>query len=75
MVTKLTPGEMQFMRECQSKFPPVHCPTVIIGEGLARRGLAYFERYYAKPTYWPHNGQWRLTDEGRAALQKEQGNG
>lgn len=65
---KLSPGEITFLRECQSKFPPVHCPTVIIGEGLKRQGLAYYERAYAQPTYWPHHGQWRLTDAGRAAL-------
>lgn len=66
---KLTPGEVQFMRECQSKFPPVHCPTVVIGEGLARAGLATFDYAHKPPTFWPHNGQWRLTDAGRLALE------
>ena len=72
---KLTPGEASFMRSCQTQFPPVHCPTVLIGEGLRDRGFAVFKKTYSGPSYWPHSGTWVLTDAGRQALAEEAASG
>lgn len=69
---RFTPGMIDFMRACVSKYPPVHCPCSIIGGALADMGMAYFEKTYKEGTkegrYWPYSGQWRLTGAGLAAL-------
>lgn len=64
----LTPGMIDFMRACQSKFPPVNCPTALIGEALADMGLATYRNANRSEPWWAHLGTWELTDAGRAAI-------
>lgn len=64
----LTPGMIDFMHECQSKFPPVNCPTVLIGEALAEMGLAIYRNANRPQPWWAHLGRWELTDAGRAVI-------
>lgn len=64
----LTPGMIDFMRACQTRFPPVHCPTALIGEALAEMGFANYRRIESPRPWNEHMGTWELTPAGRSAL-------